>query len=153
MSGPGNVKLEGSVGDLNAEVTGSGDLLAKSLKTTNAVIRSHGPGDIELSTEADTLDAELHSSGSLQAALAGKRLQLEMHGPGDASISGTVDVVHARLSGSGSLGARRLVAGRADVNVDGPGSAEVYVLPQGAARDTHASLLTVERNRTRQVTE
>lgn len=153
LSGPGSVTLQGEAGELNAEVTGSDDLHAKSLKVANAVIRSHGPGGTELSTVSDTLDAELHSSGGLDASMAGKRLLLEMHGPADASISGTVDMVRARLSGSGSLGARRLVAGRADVHVDGPGSAEVYVLPQGAAAGAHASLLTVERNSTRQVME
>jgi autotransporter translocation and assembly factor TamB len=154
MSGPGNVTLSGEANKLEAEISGSGDLQARSLRVGSATVRSRGPGSMELSTVTDTLDAELHSSGTLSAAITGKRLALRMSGPGDATVTGTVDVVSAQLSGSGSLEGRGLVAGRADVNVNGPGSAEVQVLQPGAQGGRqHASLLVIERGSMRHTSE
>jgi len=61
----------------------------------------------------------------LQAAMAGKRLVLDMSGPGEARLAGTVDSVQARLIGSGALDGRKLSAAKTEVTVEGPGDAMI----------------------------
>jgi hypothetical protein len=127
MRGPGNVKLSGTVGDLNVELGGSGDLDAAGLKAGKATVRARGPGGVTLATVGDTLDAELSGSGGLTANLAARRLLLRMNGPGDARIDGTVAQADVQIAGSGSLVGRNLTAGHADIVVHGPGTASVNV--------------------------
>lgn len=156
MHGPGNVALSGVSGELRAVISGSGDLEAGGLAVRNATIRSHGPGNAILATVTDTLDAEMSGSGDLTAALAAKRLLLKMNGPGDARIEGSVAQVNAQLGGSGNLSARRLVAGRADVVVNGPGEAVINVQSKAGAGSTLASaarVITIDRSGTRQSRE
>lgn len=148
QQGSGDVTLDGETASLSAEVGGSGGVEATTLKVGKATVRSRSSGDIELGTVSDTLDAELHGSGSLAAAMAGKRLVLNISGSGDADIKGTVDKVDARLSGSGSLEAPDLLAGKADVAVRGSGTAVVNVRSTSEAKTAMLGkprLLTIDR--------
>ncbi|BDT58043.1 hypothetical protein MasN3_15370 [Massilia varians] len=154
LAGPGSATLDGSIGDLKAEVSGSGDLEAGALQVKRATVKAHGPGGIELARVSDTLDAELHGSGGLDADLDGKRLLLNITGPGAAHLRGKVELVKARLSGSGSLEGRGLSTARADIAVSGPAHALVNVAGQDERRAERGNagrgqLLLVDRSGSR----
>lgn len=130
MSGPGSATLSGSADELRANLSGSGELEADRLTVKTALIDAGGPGDVSLAKVTDTLDASLHGSGDLTASIDGKRVMLKMRGPG-------------------TLQARRLTVRQTDINVRGPGSANVNLVRdgEGGRRD---ELVLVERGGRRQ---
>jgi hypothetical protein len=131
---------------LSAEVSGPGDLDAKTLQVGRAVARSRGPGNIHLNKVSDTLEAEVGGPGDLTATADCKSVRLNMHGPGEVKLDGKTATLTAQLSGSGNLNAKQLWAGQADVIVRGSGNAVVNVNGKAAEQ---SRLVTYERTGTR----
>lgn len=90
-------------------ISGSGEILAESLKSPQLSISIAGNGDARI--------ARLET-GSLTAAIAGS---------GDVKVAGRADDVTVKIAGSGDVVAGSLDAKRAKVSVSGSGDAELMV--------------------------
>ncbi len=91
-----------SLGDLDLEVNGSGDIELQ-LQADDLRIINTGSGDLLLSGTADELNARLSGSGDLFGfPLPVREADVTITGSGDAEVR-VADLLRARLSGSGDL--------------------------------------------------
>jgi hypothetical protein len=88
-----------------------------------------GSGDIVVlgTIRADRLAVSIGGSGSIRAGIAVEELSAVISGSGDIDLAGRADRQQVRISGSGSYRARELQTAIARVEVDGSGSAELFV--------------------------
>lgn len=89
-------------------ISGSGDILAKSLRTPSLKLAISGSGDIKVPS-LDTEKATLAISGS-----------------GDMHLAGRAATVVTHISGSGTIKGERLDAKQATVSISGSGDAFVW---------------------------
>jgi len=100
----------------NVSLTGSGDVLTKSvIKTTAFEVELTGSGDMILEVEATTIDAKITGSGDLR--LTGKSNELEI-----------------KITGSGDFVSKNLKSQRVEAYVSGSGDASVYASESIKAR-------------------
>ena len=99
---PINYKL--TVKDLSAlEVSGAGDVDAKSISTDKLAIDISGAGDVKISGNADTQKVDISGSGDYKAEdLQSKEVKIHVGGSGSATVN-VSDELDARVSGSGSV--------------------------------------------------
>lgn len=83
VSGAGNIKLDGSVSDFSAKVSGAGDIKAKKLKTKTAKLAVSGAGNIKANV-SETLNATVS-------------------GAGDIRVYGNPNTVKKHIAGAGSI--------------------------------------------------
>ncbi|SFL81445.1 Putative auto-transporter adhesin, head GIN domain [Rugamonas rubra] len=138
--------LSGSSATLSAELSGSGRLDARQLAVARAFARSRGPGNIHLNKISDALEAEMSGSGELQASPECNSVKLTMSGPGQVKLDGRTQTLSAQLRGSGELDGRHLQAEQADVQVRGPGSAQLKLKPRLQTANSVARLVTIDRD-------
>ena len=127
IRGMGKVKAYVTARDLTAlAISGSGDIIATTLRTGDVKLAISGSGDIVVAGKADSLDASIAGSGDLRARdLEVADAKVSIAGSGDVatwtrsnlsvSIVGSGDVtyvgdpaVHQSVLGSGSV--RRVAA-------------------------------------------
>jgi hypothetical protein len=99
---PINYKL--TVKDLSAlEVSGSGDVDAKSIGTGELAVDISGAGDVKISGRADTQKVDISGSGDYKAEdLQSKEVKIDVGGSGSATVN-VSDKLDAIVSGSGSI--------------------------------------------------
>jgi hypothetical protein len=84
-------------------VTGSGDIHATGLKTTEMKASVTGSGDVTLKGAVDDLRAEITGSGNLHAVdLAAKTVRVTVTGSGDAEVR-AIEELNAGVTGSGDV--------------------------------------------------
>ena len=89
-------------------VSGSGDVIAASLRTGDVKLAVSGSGDLRI------------------AQITAKAIEAAVAGSGDLRMAGRADSISAAVAGSGDLQAGKLEAGDVKVTVAGSGSAFVW---------------------------
>ena len=84
LSGSGNLKLAGKADTAKLRISGSGDIQADDLVTTNA-------------------DVSISGSGDVGVTLGGGTLRASVSGSGDIVWHGSATVEDARVHGSGGI--------------------------------------------------
>jgi hypothetical protein len=140
-NGSGNIRLNGSIDSLNANVHGSGDLLASRLAARNIDLELVGSGDAKLNaTGALNFAATLRGSGSVTAAGQAKVLHGEVRGSGDLRLAQLLtEDADLELSGSGSISA----FASHSVRVRSHGSGDVVVHGNPAQSDVEGKSIHV----------
>ncbi len=127
-TGSGASVLSGRVGNLNMQLTGSGDVNASALQSGNANLSLTGSGGIILGrVSADSLNVKVRGSGELQA-------------------SGTATQINARVSGSGGVNLMGLTSQSADLSTDGSGDITAQVKQTLVAQSNGSGHITVYGN-------
>ena len=125
IKGSADVYLKGTIkgGDLNLNITGSGDIEAENLQYTNVYAWVKGSGDIDLkNVKATTVMSEVNGSGDINMKGSAQKAALTVNGSGDidaeklaatnvvATVAGSGDIVcyasrqlDAKVSGSGDI--------------------------------------------------
>lgn len=85
VMGSGDIRLDGAVDTVNANVNGSGDIDLRSATIRVANARVHGSGDIRLGS-LDKLVARVSGSGDIDAADV-RDLDQSVHGSGDIRVA------------------------------------------------------------------
>ncbi len=128
-TGSGTAQLTGSVGLLNMQATGSGDIDARELHSGNANLSLSGSGSIVMGeVKADALNVKVRGSGELQAAGAVAQLNAQVVGSGDARLK-SVASEHAELSTTGSGDITAQVGRSLIAQTTGSGRITVYGNP------------------------
>jgi len=98
------VKVTITVPALNGvAVFGSGNIHVAGLKAGDLEARVTGSGDVVLKGVADRLNASITGSGDLRAGdLAAKNVQVAVTGSGDAAVRAT-EQLDAKVTGSGNV--------------------------------------------------
>lgn len=118
----GDVKFDGMVELLDADLKGSGSFESTELIVGTCNISASGSGDIQLTGSVDLLDIQLAGSGSLEAfSMIAKeckanmtrsgsiqinlkeKLDIRISGSGDFSYKGNPQIIAQDISGSGRL--------------------------------------------------
>jgi hypothetical protein len=109
VSGSGSLRIDTEVaGDLEADVSGSGDLQVKG--------------------RCKSFNSDVSGSGKVNASLnVTDRAEFGISGSGKIEASGTASEVRASISGSGKVLASNLETGRCDVRISGSGDVEIAV--------------------------
>ena len=127
-TGSGASALSGQVGNLNVELTGSGDVDASALHSGNANLSLTGSGGITLG-KAD-----------------GESVNVKVRGSGDVRAGGAARQLNARVSGSGGANLTGLVSQNADLNTDGSGDITAKVVQAVVAQTNGSGHITVYGN-------
>lgn len=124
-SGSGESQLSGKVGNLNMQLSGSGNVNASALESGNANLELVGSGRLTMGrVSADALNVTLHGSGGMQA-------------------SGAATNVNARVSGSGGVNLMALASERADLATNGSGDISARVRQSLVAQTNGSGSITV----------
>lgn len=89
----------------------------------------NGSGEIKSSGKLmlEDLEVEINGSGSLKLDFEANDIKTEITGSGTAKYKGETEKHEIDISGSGSLEADKLYCKKADVEIDGSGSAKINV--------------------------
>tara|TARA_B110000093_G_scaffold178454_1_gene217038 strand:+ start:1677 stop:2405 length:729 start_codon:yes stop_codon:yes gene_type:complete len=87
ISGSGNIDATGSVANLTAKVSGSGDMRLKRLKTKNCKLTINGSGDAVVSV-TEILDAKINGSGDISYYGKPQKVVSKVNGSGDIHPKG-----------------------------------------------------------------
>lgn len=85
VSGSGGARGDGSIGTVNADLSGSGDILLSQLKATDAAASLSGSGNIELDASR-SLDASISGSGSIHCTGHPATVHQNVTGSGHVSV-------------------------------------------------------------------
>jgi hypothetical protein len=108
VKGMGKVKAYVTARDLSAlAISGSGDIIATTLRTGDVKLAISGSGDIKIAT------------------LTARKVVVSISGSGDVLVAGKGDSLDASIAGSGDLRARELEVGDAKVSIAGSGDAAI----------------------------
>jgi hypothetical protein len=109
VSGSGSLKVEVEVsGDMEADVSGSGDLMVKG--------------------KCSNLDSDVSGSGKVSADVNINSLaDFSVSGSGKIQASGSANTVKTSISGSGKVLAADLAAIKCDIRISGSGDVEINV--------------------------
>lgn len=127
-TGSGASELSGKVGNLNMDLTGSGDVNASALHSGNANLSLTGSGAITLG-KAD-----------------GESVNVKVRGSGDVRASGAARQLNARVSGSGGANLMGLASQNADLTTDGSGDITAQVGQTLVAQTNGSGHITVYGN-------
>jgi hypothetical protein len=117
--------VAGTIGKLEAQVHGSGDLEVRGVQTQSLRVALDGPGSMKLSGSTGMLEASVSGSGDFDGeALTAGRAVLRGHGPGNIDLRRVTDTLDAELHGSGDLTART-EAKSVRLTLAGPGGAHL----------------------------
>lgn len=111
------------------EIDGSGDvtLASGTLTGDDFNVRIAGSGDIRLALDAKTVTLAIDGSGDIELNAAADSLTARSNGSGEISVSGETGQLDVNLSGSGDFDGFGFQAQDSKVNINGSGSANVYV--------------------------
>lgn len=126
--GSGSSQLSGRVGNLNMELTGSGDVDASALHSGNANLSLTGSGGITLG----------HVKGEL--------LNVKVRGSGDVHASGSASQLNARVTGSGAAALKDVATQSADLSTNGSGDITARVQQTLVAQSNGSGQITVYGN-------
>jgi hypothetical protein len=126
--GSGRSQLSGKVGNLNMEVTGSGDVDASALQSGSANLSLTGSGGITL------------------GQVRGELLNVKVRGSGDVRASGVANMLNARVTGSGAASLKDLTSQSADLSTDGSGDITARVQQSLVAQANGSGHITVYGN-------
>jgi len=114
--------------DLRATIAGSGDISVGALDARSLSVQIAGDGDVTVAGRVEALDATISGSGDLDAAkLESRAVRITMHGSGDAAVWAK-DTLNATIAGSGEITysgkpqVTKTVAGSGSVNRAGDAS-------------------------------
>jgi Putative auto-transporter adhesin, head GIN domain len=112
---------------LDALISGSGDMKFKTLRADNLKLRINGSGDISADAViAKIAESSVRGSGDIKvSSLKTDSMKISIDGSGDIAASGIADTLEARISGSGDIRARSLLARDVTVRISSSGGAEV----------------------------
>ncbi len=111
------------------QIDGSGSVtLAEGTLTGDEFdVRIAGSGDIRLALEAKTVSLAIDGSGDIELSATADALTARSNGSGEISVSGEVGQLDVSLSGSGDFEGFDFQAQNGQVNINGSGSANVFV--------------------------
>ena len=84
ISGSGDIRADGSCGDLTVKISGSGDIDTKELQCVNAEVRISGSGDAEVYASAE-FSGKISGSGDIGLYGGAKMQQVSVAGSGEVS--------------------------------------------------------------------
>jgi hypothetical protein len=122
LDGSGDLRLTGVSGALTARLNGSGDIVAAS--AARADLDLNGSGDVSVGTVAGALRAQLDGSGDIDVKAAEGPAELGLNGSGDIRIGDVSGPLKVRLDGSGDIAVAR-VDGPVILRLDGSGGINV----------------------------
>jgi Putative auto-transporter adhesin, head GIN domain len=104
ISGSGDIHASAlKTTDLRATISGSGDIGIDALDAHSLSVVIAGSGDVKAAGRADTLDATVNGSGDLDAAkLETRTARVTMSGSGSAAVWAK-DTLSATVAGSGDI--------------------------------------------------
>ncbi|WP_028102453.1 GIN domain-containing protein [Pseudoduganella violaceinigra] len=128
QTGSGYIELHGHVGKLGVRHTGSGQLYADGLESSEATVDRTGSGRVNIgSVRGDALRVSATGSGSIYAR-------------------GIVRMLDVQLQGSGSVQLGDLRADEANITSNGSGGVQAWVLQKVEARANGSGRIAVNGN-------
>lgn len=131
----GALKLRGRDHDWHWNWRGDKVKAYVTVRTLDAIAIS-GSGDVVAATlRADNLRLAISGSGNVKiATLAAAKLDVAVSGSGDVSVAGKAQSVSGSIAGSGSLEAAKLETDRASISIAGSGDATLWTRTSLAAQ-------------------
>ncbi len=130
VGGSGDLIGEGkfSANDLDLKVSGSGSLQIEVGAKGNLNADVSGSGDVDVKGTCQNFDSSISGSGKVnaQVSIAGKA-DVSVSGSGKIMASGTANEIKARISGSGKVLAANLEVSKCNVHISGSGDVEINV--------------------------
>lgn len=130
VSGSGDLIGEGRItgDDMTLNVSGSGSLQVELDLTGDLEADVSGSGDMNVKGKCRTFESDVSGSGKVRlAATIAETADFGVSGSGRIEASGTVRDVKTSISGSGKVLAADLAANRCDVRISGSGDVEINV--------------------------
>ena len=124
-TGSGSANLSGRVSRLDVQQTGSGQINASALHSTDANLAMNGSGRMSL------------------GQVRGGALTVNMHGSGSLQAGGMVTSLNAHVRGSGGADLSALASDQADLTTDGSGDITALVKRALTAHSNGSGRITV----------
>lgn len=113
------------------EVSSLGNVTCAALKAADLVLQLSGPGNVTINqlVNTGTLDVEISSLGNLTIGSLAQTdlLAALLSGPGNLEAAGEAGRLKLELTSLGNLRAFELRLREADIDLSGPGNAEIWV--------------------------
>lgn len=104
--GSGDVRLGGTVGDLDVKTAGSGDVKIAQVKARRVVLAAPGSGDLTIAGATERLRIDLMGSGDVDARrLTATEVDARLMGSGDVALCAKGEL-RQRVMGSGDIVSR-----------------------------------------------
>ena len=104
ISGSGDIMAKSlKSGSLKLAISGSGDIQIPALEADNAVVAISGSGDVSLAGRTGTMSSNISGSGDLKASkLEARNVTVSIAGAGDVAVWAR-EVLQVRIAGSGDV--------------------------------------------------
>lgn len=130
VSGSGNIIGQSTIktNNLDLKVSGSGSMTLEFDATGDVDADVSGSGDLKVKGNCKSLDTDVSGSGSLDVSgTVDNTANFGISGSGKIHANGSADFVKADISGSGKVLAADLQANRCQVRIAGSGDVEINV--------------------------
>ncbi len=106
-------------------------------------IQSYGFGNFHSDQTLNFEDLEIlmHGAGVADFPLTANTLELQINGSCETSFTGKVNLLEANISGVGQLHAEGLIAKKADIKINGSGTADIHVTDHLDAQTSGSSFI------------
>jgi len=149
VSGSGTLIGEGKIktGDLDLNVSGSGNLEIEFEANGDLKANVSGSGNIDVKGNCQSLESQVSGSGNvrLEGAIAG-RAEVNVSGSGKIIASGTAREIKTTISGSGEVRAANLEVEKCEVRISGSGDVEINVKRELEANISGSGSVTYKGN-------
>jgi hypothetical protein len=130
VSGSGDLIGETKIvaDDLDLNVSGSGSLTVEVDARGDVEADVSGSGDLQMKGKCRSFDSDVSGSGSVKVdAIIAETADFGLSGSGKIFASGSSDRVKTSISGSGKLLAANMETNRCEVRISGSGDVEINV--------------------------
>ncbi|MBP9926429.1 MAG: DUF2807 domain-containing protein [Cyclobacteriaceae bacterium] len=152
VSGSGDAISEGvlKTGDLELNVSGSGNLEVEVNATGEMEANVSGSGNIDVKGSCQAFESKVSGSGNVKfAATITERADVNVSGSGKIMASGTAREIKATISGSGEVRAANLEVEKCEVRISGSGDVEINVKSELEANISGSGSVTYKGNPSR----
>ena len=149
VSGSGDVigQTKITTGDIDLNVSGSGNLQIEVESSGEMEADVSGSGHIDLKGKCVNFDSDISGSGRVEMNVAiNNKASFGISGSGKIEASGTAKEVKATLTGSGRVYAADLETDKCDVRISGSGGVEINVKSKLDANITGSGSVTYKGN-------
>lgn len=149
VSGSGDAISEGvlKTGDLELNVSGSGNLEVEVNATGEMEANVSGSGNIDVKGSCQAFESKVSGSGNVKfAATITERADVNVSGSGKIMASGTAREIKATISGSGEVRAANLEVEKCEVRISGSGDVEINVKSELEANISGSGSVTYKGN-------
>ncbi|HEX5170907.1 MAG TPA: head GIN domain-containing protein [Cyclobacteriaceae bacterium] len=149
VSGSGDIVGEGifNAGDLDLNVSGSGNLTVQANASGNMDADISGSGNLSVKGKGRSLDSSLSGSGTLALSLAvANDVSFNISGSGKIDASGSSQRVKVSISGSGKIRAADFDTKICNIKIAGSGDVEIGVQDELDANISGSGSVTYRGN-------